>query len=367
MLTGTHRGPLARALDRDGPAAAGRALDQLVDGFGREHVHVELWDHGHPLDSARNDAFVDLALRRGLGVVATNDVRYAVPSRHRLALALAAVRSRRSLAEAEGGLPADTGAHLRPGVEQARRFARYPGVVAAAAELGRSCAFDLRLVAPSLPPYPCPDGLSEAAFLRRLVEEGASRPDRYGPREGGFAAAWTQIDHELDLIEELGFPGYFLIVWDIVQFCVRRDIYCQGRGSAANSAACWALGITKADAVRLGLLFERFLSPERDGPPDIDLDIESGRREEVIQYVYDRYGRHNAAQVANCPHTCAADVRALARRRIHISIAAGKQVAHFYAGSIVGAVVEHRHREDHVAAYIRCGIIHRFGQPKVGK
>jgi error-prone DNA polymerase len=111
--------------------------------------------------------------------------------------------------------------------------------------------------------------------------------------------AWAQIDHELAVIEALGFPGYFLIVWDIVQFCVRNDIYCQGRGSAANSAACYALGITKADAVRLGLLFERFLSPERDGPPDIDLDIESGRREEVIQYVYDRYGRHDAAQVAN--------------------------------------------------------------------
>ncbi|MBA3280642.1 MAG: error-prone DNA polymerase, partial [Acidimicrobiia bacterium] len=148
------------------------------------------------------------------------------------------------------------------------------------------------------------------AFLRRLVEEGASRVDRYGPRPPSVSAsgstgrsfgarAWRQIDHELEVIEALGFPGYFLIVWDIVQFCVRNDIYCQGRGSAANSAACYALGVTKADAVKLGLLFERFLSPERDGPPDIDLDIESGRREEVIQYVYERYGRHYAAQVAN--------------------------------------------------------------------
>ena len=115
----------------------------------------------------------------------------------------------------------------------------------------------------------------------------------------GKERAWAQIDHELDVIEALGFPGYFLIVWDIVQFCQRSDILCQGRGSAANSAVCFALGVTKADAVRLGLLFERFLSPERDGPPDIDLDIESDRREEVIQYVYERYGRQNAAQVAN--------------------------------------------------------------------
>jgi error-prone DNA polymerase len=99
----------------------------------------------------------------------------------------------------------------------------------------------------------------------------------------------STIDHELEVIETLGFAGYFLVVWDIVEFCRRHSILCQGRGSAANSAVCYALGITKADAVSLGLLFERFLSPERDGPPDIDIDIESGRREEVIQYVYARH------------------------------------------------------------------------------
>ena len=111
--------------------------------------------------------------------------------------------------------------------------------------------------------------------------------------------AYPQIDYELDMIDQLGFAGYFLIVWDIVHFCNKSDIYCQGRGSAANSAVCYALGVTKADAVGLGLLFERFLSPERDGPPDIDVDIESDRREEAIQYVYGRYGRECAAQVAN--------------------------------------------------------------------
>jgi error-prone DNA polymerase len=355
VLTGCRKGPLATALHQEGPAAAARALDRLIELFGRDHVHVELWDHGDPLDTARNDALAQLAVRRGVPLVATNNVHYAVPAKRRLATALAAVRARRSLVDIDGWLPGGAGAHLRSGAEQARRFARYPGVVATAAELGRACAFDLRLVAPNLPPYPCPDGLTEMAFLRRLVEQGASRRDRYGPRptsittpsgpittpsdpiptpsgpitelsmrtvgrqrfasnvregsgevragEGGHATlgerAWRQIDHELDVIEALGFPGYFLIVWDIVEFCRRSDIYCQGRGSAANSAACWALGITKADAVRLGLLFERFLSPERDGLPDIDLDIESGRREEVIQYVYDRYGRHYAAQVAN--------------------------------------------------------------------
>jgi error-prone DNA polymerase len=307
VLSGCRKGPLAAALERDGPAAAGRALDRLVHLFGRDHVHVELWDHGDPLDTVRNDALSQLAVRRGVRLIATNNVHYAVPAKRRLATALAAVRARRSLVDIDGWLPGGAGAHLRSGAEQARRFARYPGVVEQAAELGRACAFDLRLVAPDLPPYPCPDGLDEMAFLRRLVEDGASRRDRYGPRPPSPARppvtlnerAWSQIDHELDVIDALGFPGYFLIVWDIVEFCRRSEIYCQGRGSAANSAACWALGITKADAVRLGLLFERFLSPERDGPPDIDLDIESGRREEVIQYVYQRYGRDCAAQVAN--------------------------------------------------------------------
>jgi error-prone DNA polymerase len=134
-------------------------------------------------------------------------------------------------------------------------------------------------------------------FLRQLVEDGATR--RYGPAGAErVPGAWRQLEHELAMIEELGFAGYFLVVWDIVEFCRRSGIYCQGRGSAASSAVCYVLGITNADAVALGLLFERFLSPERDGPPDIDVDIESGRREEVIQYVYGRYGRERAALVA---------------------------------------------------------------------
>jgi error-prone DNA polymerase len=298
VLTGCRKGAVAAALEARGPHAATTELHRLVEAFGREHVAVELWDHGHPLDSARNDALAQLALRLGVDPVATTNAHYAAPAQRPLATALAAVRARRSLDELDGWLPAAAGAHLRSGAEQARRFARYPGVVERAAELGRACAFDLHLVAPELPPYPCPDGLDEMGFLRRLAEEGAER--RYGPRHAPrTAGAWAQIDHELDVIEHLGFPGYFLIVWDIVEFCRRQGIYCQGRGSAANSAVCFALGVTKADAVALGLLFERFLSTERDGPPDIDVDIESGRREEVIQYVYGRYGRHYAAQVAN--------------------------------------------------------------------
>lgn len=306
VLTGSGSGAVPAALWRHGPGAARRELERLVAGFGRDRVLVELWDHGDPLDSTRNDALAELAARVGVECVATNDVRYATPADRRLATALAAVRTRRSLDEVDPWLPAAAGAHLRSAAEQARRFSRYPGVVERAADLGRSLAFDLSLVAPRLPPFPCPDGLDEMSYLRHLATEGARR--RYGPRPTGVEAAsgttrraraWTAIDHELEVIEHLGFPGYFLVVWDLVEFCRRHDIYCQGRGSAANSAVCYSLGITKADAVELGLLFERFLSPERDGPPDIDIDIESGRREEVIQYVYERYGRHHTAQVAN--------------------------------------------------------------------
>ena len=298
VLTGCRKGAVASALELHGPAAAADQLASLLNAFGRDNLAVELWDHGHPLDSVRNDALMQLALRSGVDLVATTNAHYATPAERPLATALAAVRSRRSLDELDGWLPAAAGAHLRSGFEQARRFARYPGVVERAGELGRACAFDLKLVAPNLPPFPCPDGLDEMGYLRRLTERGAER--RYGPRHRErVAGAWAQIDHELAIIEQLGFAGYFLIVHDLVDFCRRNDIYCQGRGSAANSAVCFALGVTKADAIELGLLFERFLSPERDGPPDIDIDIESGRREEVIQYVYQRHGRHYAAQVAN--------------------------------------------------------------------
>jgi error-prone DNA polymerase len=298
VLTGCRKGAVPRALVEHGPAAASWQLDRLVGAFGRENLAVEIWDHGDPLDSARNDALVRLAALADVAVVASNDVHYAVPARRRLATALAAVRARRSLDELDGWLPAAATAHLRSGLEQATRLNRYPGVVERAAELGRALAFDLELVAPRLPDFPVPDGHTEMSWLRELAEQGAVR--RYGPRDAErVPGAWRQIDYELAMIGQLGFPGYFLVVWDIVRFCEREDIYCQGRGSAANSAVCYALGITKADAVSLGLLFERFLSPERDGPPDIDLDIEAGRREEAIQYVYHRYGRDRAAQVAN--------------------------------------------------------------------
>ena len=298
VLTGCRKGPVAKAWRDAGPSAARRRLDELTLAFGRDNVAVEIWDHGDPLDSARNDALALLAAATETALVATNNVHYATQKAFPLATALAATRARASLEEMQGWLPPTPAACLRSPEEQHRRFRRWPGAVERAAEIGIASAFDLRLVGPKLPDFPCPDGMDEQAWLRELVERGATH--RYGPRDSErVPGAWAQIDYELSVIGLLGFAGYFLIVHDITEFCAKNNIYCQGRGSAANSAVCYSLGITNADAVALGLLFERFLSAARDGPPDIDVDIESGRREEVIQYVYRRYGRHHAAQVAN--------------------------------------------------------------------
>ncbi|MEV6599438.1 error-prone DNA polymerase [Actinoplanes sp. NPDC051346] len=297
VLTGCRKGSVPRALAAEGVRGAERELDRLVDLFGRGNVAVELTDHGDPYDGDRNDVLYDLAKSRGLEAVATNNVHYATPGRRRLATALAAVRARRSLDEIDGWLPAAGAAHLRGGAEMAKRFAAYPGAVENAAMFGDDLAFDLQLVAPRLPDFPIPEpGHTEMSWLRELTMRGAR--ERYGPPQA-HPRAYAQLEHELRMIEELDFPGYFLVVYDIVRFCREQNIYCQGRGSAANSAVCYALRITNVDAVEYDLLFERFLAPERDGPPDIDVDIESDRREEVIQYVYGKHGREHTAQVAN--------------------------------------------------------------------
>ncbi len=296
ILTGCRKGFVQQALSTGGPDAAAAALVDLVDRFGANRVSIELTHHGDPLDDERNAALAGLATRFGVGVVATTAAHFAEPSRGRLAMAMAAVRARQSLDDAAGWLTPRGGAHLRSGDEMARIFDQFPEIVTAAADLGEQCSFELALIAPKLPPFETPEDHTEDSWLRELVMVGAA--DRYGPRASA-PAAYAQIERELEVISALNFPGYFLVVHDITQFCRRSNILCQGRGSAANSAVCYALGVTAVDPVANGLLFERFLSPARDGPPDIDIDIESDLREQVIQYVYTRYGRDYAAQVAN--------------------------------------------------------------------
>ena len=281
-LTGCRKGLVQQAM-RGGGDPAGE-LRRLVDWFGPDRVAVELTHAGLPTDTEVTDTLAGLAATAGLPTIVSTAAHYATPQRFPLASALAAVRARRSLDEADGWLPPAGAAHLRSGAELAGRFEhRYPGAVARATEFGRACAFSLRLVAPDLPPFPVPPGHDEASWLRELTARGVAR--RYGSF-AEYPEAVETVERELKIIEQKNFPGYFLIVHDIVEFCRKSNILCQGRGSAANSAVCYALGITNVDAVGMGLLFERFLSPAREGYPDIDLDIESGRREEVIQYVY---------------------------------------------------------------------------------
>jgi len=300
ILTGCRKGRLLQALGDDGSGnlePASRALGELVELFGREHVAVELTHALEPLADERYAALAELAGRHRLPLVATSNAHYVGPHERPLATAMAAVRARTSLDALDGWLPAWAGQHLRSGAEMLHRFARYPEAVATAARLGAELAFPLRLIAPNLPPFPVPAGHDEMSFLRELAYTGGA--ERYGPRTERTERAYREIEHELAIIAELGFPGYFLVVWDLTEFCRQRGILAQGRGSAANSAVCYAIGITAVDSVKYGLLFERFLAPERDGPPDIDIDIESDRREEVIQYVYAKHGRQHAAQVAN--------------------------------------------------------------------
>ncbi|WP_299056143.1 error-prone DNA polymerase [uncultured Nocardioides sp.] len=295
VLTGCRKGAVRQALAR-GAGPAREALADLVARFGHDNVAVELTDHGHPGDTETNDALAALAAEAGLPTLATGNVHQARPVDGRLAAAMAAVRARRSLAEMDGWLPAAGGAHLRSGDEMARRFARHPGAVARSVVLAEECAFDLQRATPRLPDRGIPAGHTATSWLRVLTERGFESTYAGGPLE---IDARERVEHELSVIADKEFAGYFVIVHDIVAFARSQGIVCQGRGSAASSAVCHALGITVIDPVFYRLPFERFISTHRDEEPDIDVDFDSNRREEVIQWVYDTYGRDNAAQVAN--------------------------------------------------------------------
>ena len=299
ILTGCRKGGVRRALEGAstrgaGEAAARAELDRLTALFGRDNVYVELTSHGHPGDDPRNDRLAALAREARLPTLVTGGAHYATRADAPLAEAMAAVRARRSLEELDPHLPASGAAHLRSGASLLRRFARHPDAIARTVPLAQELAFPLKAAKPKLPKLAPPDGKTQMEWLRSLVWAGAER--RYGALND---ATRERLERELDVIEAKDFPGYFLIVHDLVQKARELGILCQGRGSAANSAVCYVLGITAVDSIFYNLPFERFLSSMRDEEPDIDVDFDSERREEIIQYVYDTYGRRNAAQVAN--------------------------------------------------------------------
>jgi error-prone DNA polymerase len=269
--------------------------DRLLDIFGKRNLYAELQRHSIRGEEAENQAIVDRARRLGVPLVATNNPAYATPAQREMLDVFTCIRNKTTLAEAGRLLETNSERRVKTPAEMARLFADIPEAIAHTAEISSRLEFTLADLGYRFPRYPVSEGETMMSFLRQRVDEGARL--RYNPY---YERARRQIERELALIEKLELPGYFLIVWDIVKFCRENDILAQGRGSAANSAVCYALQITAVDPVGMDLLFERFLSEERGEWPDIDIDLPSGdKRERAIQYVYQRFGKLGAAMTAN--------------------------------------------------------------------
>jgi error-prone DNA polymerase len=273
----------------------GGCIDPLVGLFGRDRVYVELQRHFLRDEEADNRTLADIADTFHVPIVATNGVRFADSRERPLFDVLTCIHHKTTLAQAGRKLARNAERYLKPPEEMTRLFRDWPAALASTEALAERIEYTMADLGYRFPDYPVPPGETHTSFLRKLTDLGAR--ERYRPYHD---RARAQIARELDLIERLDLAGYFLIVWDIVNFCRHNDILVQGRGSAANSAVCYSLGITAVDPVGMDLLFERFLSEERGEWPDIDLDLPSGdRRERVIQHVYEKYGRLGAAMTAN--------------------------------------------------------------------
>ncbi|MGB7865803.1 MAG: error-prone DNA polymerase, partial [Candidatus Sulfotelmatobacter sp.] len=298
-LTGGADGPLAIALQHGGIEEVRKQVEQLIGLFGRGNVYIELQRHFHREEESRNRAAVAIARSLNLPLLATNGVCYAAAKDRELCDAFTAIRHHRTLSTAGRLLARNSERHLKSPQEMHQLFADLPEALANTLELSSRLEFTLNDLGYEFPRYPVPEGETMNSFLRDRASEGFRQ--RYGRANADVQTrAGRQIERELALIEKLKLAGYFLIVWDLVRFCREQNILVQGRGSAANSAVCYSLGITAVDPISMELLFERFLSEERGEWPDIDLDLPSGdEREKVIQYVYRRYGERGAAMTAN--------------------------------------------------------------------
>jgi error-prone DNA polymerase len=294
-LTGDESGPLACALQEGGTVAGRQLLQQLTSIFGVHNLYVELQRHFNRFQESRNQSAIALARELHLPLLATNGVCYGTPKEREIADVFACIKNKRRLDTAGRMLSQNAQRHVRDAKKMAHVFADLPEAIANTVELSSRLEFSLEKLGYEFPRYPVPDGETMNSFLRKRVLEGARC--RYQPVTERVR---EQLEREFALIAKLELAGYFLIVWDIVRFCRQNAILVQGRGSAANSAVCYSLGITAVDPIAMELLFERFLSEERGEWPDIDLDLPSGdQREQVIQYVYERYGKRGAAMTAN--------------------------------------------------------------------
>jgi error-prone DNA polymerase len=299
-LSGGDEGPLASALARGGDEQARKVTAQLASIYGRGNLYLELQRHQQRDEETRNQTLVSLASSLNLPILATNGVRAATERDREILDVLTAIRHHVPLDQAGRLLSVNAARTLRSARQMTAIFRDLPEAIANTRMVSNRLEFTLDNLGYEFPHYPVPMGKTMDSFLAARVEEGLRR--RYGipSKQHLMEKARVQIRRELCLIAKLGFAGYFLIVWDIVRYCQRKGCLVQGRGSAANSAVCYALEITAVDPVGMELLFERFLNESRNEWPDIDLDLPSGNeREQVIQYVYERYGALGAAMTAN--------------------------------------------------------------------
>ena len=291
-LTGCPRGWVPTLAATGDVHAACEATASLLDIFGRR-VAVECWDHGLPEERETSRHLIAVARALNIPWVVTNDVHYARARDRVVHDVLACLKNERTLDDMGTRLRPNGEWYLKSAAQILRRWQHAPDGVRNTLAVAERCAFRMTQLAPTLPAFPLPPGVGADEYLERLVAQGAE--ERWGGARNDEHD--RQLAHELGLIRRLGLAGFFLIVWDIVRFARRKGILCQGRGSAANSAVCFCLGITAVDPVKLGLLFERFLSEDRKEAPDIDVDFAHEEREEVLQYVYEKYGRDHAAMV----------------------------------------------------------------------
>src|ERR1700694_3982020 len=294
-LTGGDEGPLDAGLRRGGIEEAQSEIEKLVSIFGQKNVYVELQRHFNREEEYRNRVALEIASRLRLPIRATNGVCYARPEQRAMADVFTCLRHKRRLDTAGKLLSHNSERYLRSYAEMEQVFYDLPEAIQNTVELSNRLQFSLEKLGYEFPKYPVSDGDTMPALLRRQTMAGARQ--RYGDLTPKISA---QLERELSLIENLDLSGYFLVVWDIVRFCREHNIFAQGRGSAANSAVCYSLGITAVDSIGMNLLFERFLSESRGEWPYIDIDLPSGSdRERVIQYVYERYSPNGAAMTAN--------------------------------------------------------------------
>jgi error-prone DNA polymerase len=299
-LSGGDEGPLASALALQGDEQARKVAARLASIYGRGNFFLELQRHQQRDEEARNQALVSLASTLNLPIIATNGVRAATEKDREILDVLTAIRHHVPLDHAGRLLSVNDARMMRGARQMTALFSDLPEAIANTRIVSSRLAFTLDNLGYEFPHYPVPAGETMDSFLAARVEEGLRK--RYGIplKRHLFQKARAQVERELTLIAKLGFAGYFLIVWDIIRYCQRKGHLVQGRGSAANSAVCYALEITAVDPVGMELLFERFLNESRNEWPDIDLDLPSGNeREQVIQYVYKRYGALGAAMTAN--------------------------------------------------------------------